>query len=156
MRSAAASNGGGRDRRSPDDGSLVSVRRRADGGYMTTPSTTTTITPTALVTGGSRGLGRATALALADAGVDVVVTFRNGASDADAVVGEIEARGRRGTALRLDTTDIASFAAFGDALRGHLSDGRLDILVNNAGTALYSALSDTTEDEFDSVCSRCT
>lgn len=115
---------------------------------MTTSSAPTT---TALVTGGSRGLGRATALALADAGVDVVITYRNGASDADAVIGEIEARGRRGTALRLDTTDTASFAALRDTLRDQLPDGRFDILVNNAGTALYSPLSETTEKEVDDV-----
>jgi NAD(P)-dependent dehydrogenase (short-subunit alcohol dehydrogenase family) len=96
-------------------------------------------------------LGRATALALADAGVDVVITYRNGTSDADAVVGEIEARGRRGTALRLDTTDTASFPAFRDTVRDHLPDGRFDILVNNAGTALYSPLRETTEKEVDEV-----
>lgn len=96
-------------------------------------------------------MGRATALALADAGVDVVITYRSGASDAEGVVGEIEARGRRGAALRLDTTDTGSFPAFRDALRDHLADGRFDILVNNAGTALYSPLSETTETEVDEV-----
>ena len=116
---------------------------------MTTANTPTT--PTALVTGGSRGLGRATALALADAGVDIVITYRSGADAADAVVAEIGSRGRRASAVRLDTTDIASFPAFVDTVRGHLPDGRLDILVNNAGTALYSALSDVTEDDVDDV-----
>ncbi|WP_299572196.1 SDR family oxidoreductase [uncultured Williamsia sp.] len=116
---------------------------------MTT--TNTTNPQTALVTGGSRGLGRATALALADAGVDSVITFRTGEPEALVVVDEIEARGRRATALRLDTTDIASFPTFRDTLRDHLPDGQLDILVNNAGTALYSALADTTEDEVDTV-----
>ena len=117
----------------------------------TSTDTTTTTTPLALVTGGSRGLGRATALALADAGVDVVVTYRSGKDEAAAVAAEIEAKGRRGTALQLDTTDIASFADFRDTLRDHLSDGRFDILVNNAGTALYSLLRETTEAQVDDV-----
>jgi NAD(P)-dependent dehydrogenase (short-subunit alcohol dehydrogenase family) len=108
-------------------------------------------TPIALVTGGSRGLGRATALALAADGVDVVVTYRSGAAEARAVVAEVEALGRRGAALALDTTDVATFGAFADALRAELPDGTFDILVNNAGTALYSALDATTEAEFDEV-----
>jgi NAD(P)-dependent dehydrogenase (short-subunit alcohol dehydrogenase family) len=107
--------------------------------------------PIAVVTGGSRGLGRATAVALAAAGVDLVITYRSSEARARDVVAEIEAVGRRGTALRLDTTDIASFGAFAQALRHHLPRGALDILVNNAGTALYSALESTTEAEFDEI-----
>jgi NAD(P)-dependent dehydrogenase (short-subunit alcohol dehydrogenase family) len=113
--------------------------------------TTQTHTPIALVTGGSRGLGRATALALAAAGVDIVITYRTSESEARDVVAEIEALGRRGAALALDTTNIASFGAFTDALRRELPDGTFDILVNNAGTALYSALASTSEAEFDQV-----
>jgi NAD(P)-dependent dehydrogenase (short-subunit alcohol dehydrogenase family) len=112
---------------------------------------TETSSPLALITGGSRGLGRATALALAAAGVDVIITYNTGAAEAREVVGAIESTGRRGAALQLDTTDVASFGAFVDALRGELPDGTFDILVNNAGTALYSALKDTTEAEFDQV-----
>jgi NAD(P)-dependent dehydrogenase (short-subunit alcohol dehydrogenase family) len=108
-------------------------------------------TPIALITGGSRGLGRATALALAAAGVDVVITYRTREAEAHDVIAEIEALGRRGTALALDTTDVSSFGAFVDALRQQLSDGTFDILVNNAGTALYSALDSTTEAEFDQI-----
>jgi len=106
---------------------------------------------TALITGGNRGLGRATALALADAGLDVVVTYRSHADEARDVVGRIEARGRRAAALPLDVTDAASFPAFADALRGELPGGTLDVLVNNAGGALYSALDATTEAEVDRV-----
>jgi NAD(P)-dependent dehydrogenase (short-subunit alcohol dehydrogenase family) len=106
---------------------------------------------TALITGGNRGLGRATALALADAGLDVVLTYRTHADEADAVVAEIEARGRRGAALPLDTGEVAGFAAFAEALRAELTGGTLDVLVNNAGGALYSALEATTEEEFDRV-----
>jgi NAD(P)-dependent dehydrogenase (short-subunit alcohol dehydrogenase family) len=108
-------------------------------------------TPIALITGGSRGLGRATSLALAAAGVDVVITYRSSDAEARAVIAEIEALGRRGTALALDTTDVSSFAAFADALRQQLPDGTFDILVNNAGTALYGALDSTTDAEFDQI-----
>jgi NAD(P)-dependent dehydrogenase (short-subunit alcohol dehydrogenase family) len=107
--------------------------------------------PTALITGGSRGLGRATALALATAGVDVVITYRTSEPEAGEVVAEIEALGRHGAALPLDTTDISSFDSFANALRTELPDGTFDILVNNAGTAPYSALETTTETEFDEV-----
>jgi NAD(P)-dependent dehydrogenase (short-subunit alcohol dehydrogenase family) len=114
-------------------------------------ASTTTTTPIALVTGGSRGLGRATALALAGAGVDIVLTYRTGEAGARAVVAEVEALGRRAHALPLDTSDTTTFADFRDRLRELLPDGRFDILVNNAGTALYSLLRDTTEQEFDDV-----
>jgi NAD(P)-dependent dehydrogenase (short-subunit alcohol dehydrogenase family) len=105
----------------------------------------------ALVTGGSRGLGRATALALASAGVDVIVTYNQGESECHAVAGEIEALGRRGVALQLDASDTASFPAFAETLRAELPGGTFDILVNNAGTALYRPLEQTTEDEFDQI-----
>jgi NAD(P)-dependent dehydrogenase (short-subunit alcohol dehydrogenase family) len=105
----------------------------------------------ALVTGGSRGLGRATALALADAGLDVIITYNTSRFEAREVVAAIESKGRRGAALHLDTTDIASFGAFATGLRTELPNGTFDILVNNAGTGLYSLLKDTTESEFDQV-----
>jgi NAD(P)-dependent dehydrogenase (short-subunit alcohol dehydrogenase family) len=114
---------------------------------MTTPDPT----PIAVITGGSRGLGRATALALADAGVDVIVTYNSNEPAAREVVAAIESNGPRGAALKLDTTNIASFDTFVDSLRGELPNGTFDILVNNAGTALYSALQDTTEAELDQV-----
>lgn len=114
---------------------------------MTTPAHT----PVALVTGGSRGIGRATALALAAAGVDVVVTYRTEESAAAAVTERVAALGRRGAALRLDTTDRSSFPAFAEALRAELGAGVLDILVNNAGSALYSPLATLSAPDFDRV-----
>ena len=111
----------------------------------------TTTTPTALITGGSRGLGRATALALAAAGIDTIITYRTGAAEAAAVVGEIEALGRRAVAMALDTTDVGSFPAFARDVRAELPGGTLDILVNNAGSALYSAFATTAEADFDRV-----
>jgi NAD(P)-dependent dehydrogenase (short-subunit alcohol dehydrogenase family) len=113
--------------------------------------TTEPHTPMALITGGSRGLGRATALALADAGVDVIVTYNTSETEAREVIAAIESKGRHAAALKLDTTDVASFPGFVDPLRGELPDDTFDILVNNAGTGLYSLLKDTTEAEFDQV-----
>ncbi|MCU4185650.1 SDR family oxidoreductase [Acidiferrimicrobium sp. IK] len=113
--------------------------------------TTAAHAPTALVTGSSRGLGRATALALAAAGVDVIVTYRTQETAAKEVTDQIAALGRRSAALPLDTTDLASFPAFADRLRENLPDGTFDTLVNNAGSALYSPLASTTEADFDRV-----
>lgn len=113
---------------------------------MTNPS------PTALITGGSRGLGRATALALADGGADVIITYNSNEAAAREVVAGIEARGRRGAALPLDVGDSTTFAAFADALRTALGDGAgLDVLVNNAGTSLHASLETTTEQQFDDI-----
>ena len=80
-------------------------------------------------------------------------TYRTSETEAREVAFEIQARGRRGAALHLDTTDIASFHAFASAVGQELPDGTFDILVNNAGGALYSALDVTTEAEFDQVFS---
>ena len=115
------------------------------------PTDSPAAAPTALVTGGSRGLGRATAVALAAAGVNVVVTYRSEENAAKEVVDEVTAAGRHGAALQLGLTDIGSFPAFADSLRAQLPDRKLDILVNNAGGALYSMLATTTEAEFDRV-----
>lgn len=113
--------------------------------------TTSTIAPIAVVTGGSRGIGRATALALAAAGVDVVLTYRTNETAAKEVTGQIAALGRQGTALPLDMGDFGSFPGFADELRRHLSQDRFEILVNNAGSALYSPLASTSEADFDRV-----
>ena len=94
--------------------------------------------PIALITGGSRGLGRAAALALAETGHDIVLTFRTGEAEAAAVVELVRAAGRRAVALRLDTADEASIARLADALPGVAADlghERLDVLVQNAGVA---------------------
>jgi NAD(P)-dependent dehydrogenase (short-subunit alcohol dehydrogenase family) len=110
---------------------------------------------TALVTGASRGLGRTTALHLARAGHDVVLTYRTGAEEAAAAVAEIERTGRRALALPLDTGDVASFVGFTAALRGALSQQwgaeRLDVLVNNAGAAYAAPVAETTEAGFDGL-----
>jgi NAD(P)-dependent dehydrogenase (short-subunit alcohol dehydrogenase family) len=112
--------------------------------------TDTTIT---LVTGGNRGLGKATALALAEAGSDVVLTYRSHEDEALAVRDQVNALGRRALALQLDTTAFATFDAFVDDLRRAVKDtwGRdtIDALVNNAGVAAATPLGTTTAETID-------
>ena len=108
----------------------------------------------ALITGGSRGLGRSMALHLAQAGVDILFTYQSNAAAAREVVARIEALGRRAGAFQLDTGDSASFAAFAGQVRATLADWgreRFDILVNNAGAGLHASLVDVTEAQFDSI-----
>ena len=108
----------------------------------------------ALITGGSRGLGRSMALHLARAGVDVVITFHSNEAAAREVVAEVEGLGRRAAAHQLDTSDLRAFPAFAEALGSTLAgmgDGRLDLLVNNAGTGIYVPFAETTEAQFDDM-----
>lgn len=94
----------------------------------------------ALVTGGSGGLGKATAIALARAGADVSVTFRSGEDRALAAGKAVENAGRRAACVYLDQNDPSSIEAAIDETIAQL--GRLDILVNNAGTAKPVPFSD--------------
>jgi len=106
-----------------------------------------------LVTGASRGLGRNTALSIARAGGDVMITYQSRAEEAQAVVAEIQAMGRKAVALQLDTSRVATFADFSQtlsqALRDHWQRDRFDHLVNNAGHGDMSLIQDTTEEQFD-------
>lgn len=117
--------------------------------------TTTSRTPIALITGGSRGLGRNAALHLARAGVDVVLTYRSSAAEAQAVVQDIEALGRRAVALPLDVSQSKSFADFAAALKQALATTwqreRFDYLVNNAGIGVNAPFAQTTEAQFDEL-----
>ena len=112
-------------------------------------------TPIALITGGSRGLGRSSALHLAARGVDVILTYHSNATEAQAVVGKIEALGRRAVALQLDVGDSQGFAAFAPTLKTTLAQGwqrdRFDYLVNNAGVGLYAPFAEATEEQFDTL-----
>lgn len=110
--------------------------------------------PIALVTGGSRGIGRATALLLADRGFDLVITYRDNQAAAAEVVAAIEQRGRRATALPLEIAAPATFAAFAGAVRGVLerwSAPRIHALVNNAGVGHYALIADQTEAQFQAL-----
>jgi NAD(P)-dependent dehydrogenase (short-subunit alcohol dehydrogenase family) len=112
-------------------------------------------TPIALVTGGSRGLGRNTALHLARQGTDVILTYRNNRVEADAVVAQIVQLGRRAVALQLDVANSKSFGAFTEQVRGvlaqHWQRDRFNYLVNNAGTGIHASLMETTEAQFDEL-----
>ncbi|ARQ02452.1 SDR family NAD(P)-dependent oxidoreductase [Pseudorhodoplanes sinuspersici] len=106
-----------------------------------------------LITGASRGLGRNTALSVARRGGDVVLTYQSRVEDAQAVVAEIQAIGRKAVALQLDTGKVATFASFTERLRTTLRETwqreTFDHLVNNAGHGDYALISDTTEEQFD-------
>ncbi|QBK05096.1 SDR family NAD(P)-dependent oxidoreductase [Hylemonella gracilis] len=120
---------------------------------------TQTPTPIALITGGSRGLGRNAALALAAQGSDVILTYQRQQADALAVVAQIQehykAQGRRAAALPLDAGDSASFPAFAARLRELLNTQwqrpQFDHLVNNAGFGHHAAFAETKEDDFDAL-----
>ena len=101
----------------------------------------------ALVTGASRGIGRAVALALAGAGADVAVNYRERARDADAVVAAVRATGRRATAMAADVSDRSAVTAMIHAVEASL--GPVDVLVNNAGIAIIRNVDELTEAEFD-------
>ncbi|MFD2421763.1 SDR family NAD(P)-dependent oxidoreductase [Amycolatopsis pigmentata] len=105
----------------------------------------------ALITGGNRGLGRATALALAADGSDVVLTYRSHVREAETVADEVRAAGRKAAVLRLDTGDADSFAAFEKDLAGvleqHWDRTTIDHLVNNAGHAVITPLGETSREE---------
>ena len=103
----------------------------------------------ALVTGASRGIGAAIALALAEKGADVAITYAGSAGRAADVVKAIEAKGRKAVALQADSGDpLAIQRSVADAV-GAL--GGLDILVNNAAVALYNLIADISADEIDTM-----
>jgi NAD(P)-dependent dehydrogenase (short-subunit alcohol dehydrogenase family) len=103
---------------------------------------------TALVTGGNRGLGRAFAVALAEAGADVAVVGRDGQRGAD-VAAEVERRGRRALSVVADVTKPADVER---AVASCVSSlGRLDVLVNNAGVAIHRPAMEVPDEEWDSV-----
>ena len=109
----------------------------------------------ALVTGGSRGLGKDMALALASKGIDVILTYHSNKTEADKVISEIQSKGRRAAAFQLNTSDIKSFAPFFERvteyLKSQTGNGKFDFLINNAGTALHAPFTETTEEQFDAV-----
>ncbi len=100
------------------------------------------------MTGGSRGIGRAVALALADAGADVAVTSRNG-DDAEPVAIALRAKGRRSLALLLEVRNDASIRVCFERIDREW--GSVDVLVNNAGTIIPQDLATLDEDSWDAV-----
>ena len=109
----------------------------------------------ALITGGSRGLGRNAAIKLAEQGTDIVLTYRSNRTEADAAVLEITRLGRRALALPLDVSRSSTFDAFAAELRKilqqHWHRDRFDFLVNNAGMGVHASFAETTEAQFDEL-----
>lgn len=115
----------------------------------------TQTTKIALVTGGSRGLGRDMALRLAEKGTDVIITYRSQAQEAQNVVALVQQLGRNAAALPLDTGDINGLDGFIQQLQNTLTNSfsatHFDYLVNNAGIGGYSPIGDATEAFFDEL-----
>lgn len=110
------------------------------------------MTKVALITGGSRGLGRNMALHLADEGRDIILTYFRQRDEADAVVQAIEAKGRRAVALQLDVGCSDTFPEFAERVRAALQVWQrldFDYLINNAGSGIFNSFMQTTEAEFD-------
>ncbi|MGN6568962.1 MAG: SDR family NAD(P)-dependent oxidoreductase [Flavipsychrobacter sp.] len=112
-------------------------------------------TKIALVTGGSRGLGRDMALRLADKGLDVILTYNSREDEANKVVTQIQQAGRKAVALKLDTGNIKSFDAFFAQLKEVLENtfeaDHFDFLINNAGIGHHAAIAEMQEEMFDTL-----
>jgi NAD(P)-dependent dehydrogenase (short-subunit alcohol dehydrogenase family) len=109
----------------------------------------------ALVTGGSRGLGKDMALRLAEKGIDVLITYKSSEQEAAAVVAQLQATGQKAAALQLNVGDIKSLSGFAEQVKTTLqqvfdTDG-LDFLVNNGGFGHHAAVAEQTEDMFDEL-----
>jgi len=112
-------------------------------------------TKIALVTGGSRGLGRDMALRIAKKGLDVIITYNSREDEASKVVAQIQQTGRKAAALQLNTGDIKSFDAFftqlKDILKSTFDTDHFDFLVNNAGIGHHASIADMQEEMFDTL-----
>jgi len=109
----------------------------------------------ALVTGGSRGLGREMAIKLAKNGINVIITYNSNKLAAEEVVKEIIGLGQKAVAYPLDTSKIALLDDFVKEITHHLKEKEgntnIDYLINNAGTGSYGSITETTEEAFDSM-----
>jgi len=115
----------------------------------------TQIQKIALVTGGSRGLGKNMALSLAQKGINVILTYNSKKEEALAVVQEIEQLGQKAAALQLNVADVKRFEQFLGEVTGILTEkfgaDKFDYLVNNAGIGTHVPFAETTEDQFDTL-----
>lgn len=115
----------------------------------------TTNSKIALVTGGSRGLGKDMAIQLAKKGNNVIITYHSKKDEAQNVIAEIEKLGQKAAALQLDVANSKSFDAFVGEVKSALSTtfkaDKIDYLVNNAGVGLHANFGETTEDGFDNM-----
>ena len=109
----------------------------------------------ALITGGSRGLGKEAALKLAEKGHDVIITYQSKKTEAEQVVADIITKGQNAVALQLDVSKTSGFDGFinnlSEALTSNWNTGKFDFLINNAGIDAYALFPDTTEEDFDNL-----
>ncbi len=121
---------------------------------MSTKNTVPTKEKIAIITGGSRGLGRNTVLHLASRGVHSIFTYHSNRAEAEKVVAAVSEAGSKAIALQLDAGDVSAFDPFLQNVRkalGELGAERFDFLVNNAGTSHHAAFEQTSEQELDSL-----
>lgn len=109
----------------------------------------------ALITGGSRGLGKSMAINLAQKGISVVLTYNSKKEEALEVAAEVEAAGQRAAILQLNTGEIGSFDAFvielSAVLKSKFNTDRFDFLINNAGVGIHESFAEFTEESFDTL-----
>jgi NAD(P)-dependent dehydrogenase (short-subunit alcohol dehydrogenase family) len=112
-------------------------------------------TKIALITGGSRGLGKNMAINMANKGIEIILTYHTNEIEATKVVEEIKSMGRNAVAIQLNTGDVNSFGDFFIQLKSTLSEKfsatHFDFLVNNAGVGGHSPIAETTESLFDTL-----
>lgn len=109
----------------------------------------------ALVTGGSRGLGKNAALKIAAKGIGVMVTYQSKKEEAEDIVNDIKALGVPAAALQLNVGDAKTFDAFftevKSVLKSVFNAEKFDFLINNAGIGIHASFADTTEEQFDAL-----
>jgi NAD(P)-dependent dehydrogenase (short-subunit alcohol dehydrogenase family) len=109
----------------------------------------------ALITGGSRGLGKNAALKLASKGISVILTYQYKKNEAEQTVNEIKALGVQAVSIQLDVSDSSSFERFFSEvealLKSEFNTDKLDFLINNAGIGTNASFATTTEDQFDTL-----
>ncbi|WP_308992490.1 SDR family oxidoreductase [Mariniflexile litorale] len=112
-------------------------------------------TEIALITGGSRGLGKNMSIALAKKGIDVILTYHSNQEAANQVVSEIQSLGQKAVAFQLDTSKVKSFDTFigqiTDYLQLQTGSPNFDFIINNAGTGLYAPVAEVTEAQLDDI-----
>jgi NAD(P)-dependent dehydrogenase (short-subunit alcohol dehydrogenase family) len=150
----------GSGKKGADSGIPVGARRahiprgRATGAGCNEEEPTMSETRIAIVTGGSRGIGRSTVLCLARRGIRSIFTFNTNGAEADKVAALAAEGGAGAVALRLDVGDVGAFPDFAARVRGALAEmnaERFDYLVNNAGTSSAASLVSITEAEMDAL-----
>lgn len=109
----------------------------------------------ALITGGSRGLGKNAALKIAAKGIGVIVTYQSKKEEAEATVNEIKQLGVQAAAIQLNVADTKTFDAFfvevKAVLKSVFNAEKFDFLINNAGIGIHASFAETTEEQFDAL-----